>query len=320
VTAAEAEANSAYENPLIPHARMRQIYLAMLRARMLEKALPARRRARTLAGGGKAHAVVAAGLEACLVSTSVDLGPGDLVSDALTGGMVEFLRGAGLGVVLGGVSGSKGRVGFADCGGAAQMPAGPGVAERLWGAIGAAAALKAMAAQARIEAKASAAEAGEEETKAVQAGVVVAYVRPGEVAAALWRRVLGAAAEQELPIVFVAMPAARGGSAVKAGAGAKAGGVSALASSCGVPGIAVDADDAVAIYRVAQESIGRARAGGGAALMECVPFVLPATAGKAKPMQDAIAGMERSMVQRGVVKQGWMEREARAFARRLGAG
>ena len=138
------------------------------------------------------------------------------------------------------------------------------------------------------------------------------YVRPGEVAPALWRKVLGFASEQALPILFVVTPATR-----TTGGAAKAAGMSALALACGVPGIAVDADDAVAIYRVAQESIGRARAGGGAALIECVPFVLPAQEGKTKAAADAIAGMKQYMLQRGVVTEAWLERETRAFARRL---
>src|ERR1700729_4221033 len=74
-------AASSYENPLIPNARLKQIYLAMVRARMFARALPARRR-----GGW------AAGMEACLASTSVDLEPKDLVSDAIGGEVVEFLR------------------------------------------------------------------------------------------------------------------------------------------------------------------------------------------------------------------------------------
>jgi TPP-dependent pyruvate/acetoin dehydrogenase alpha subunit len=129
--------------------------------------------------------------------------------------------------------------------------------------------------------------------------------------------VLRSAAEAVTPIVFVVMPGTRGTAA--------AGGVSALSLRCGVPGIAVDADDAVAIYRVAQESIGRARAGGGAALMECVPFVLhgaPDKGGSRKDgggRQDAIAALEGYMLQRGVVTRRWMEGEARSFARRLAA-
>jgi TPP-dependent pyruvate/acetoin dehydrogenase alpha subunit len=99
----------------------------------------------------------------------------------------------------------------------------------------------------------------------------------------------------------------------------KTGGVSALALGCGVPAIAVDADDAVAIYRVAQESIGHARIGGGAALIECVPFVLAGTTATAKRnvANDAIAGLEQYMVQRGVVTKAWMDRAAKSFAKRL---
>ena len=282
MTAKAAEASSAHENPLIPNARLRQIYLAMVRARMLEKALPAKRRGFAVAG----HATGIAGMEACLVSASVDLGPGDLVSDALLGGVVEFLRGAKLGAVLGKGSRKSGVV--ADCGLAGKLPAVAGIAERLWGAVGAAAALKTSVAKG--------------------AGVVVVYVRPGEVTPALWRKVLGFAAAEVLPIVFVVMPVARVGAA---------GGVGALALRSGVPGITVDGDDAVAIYRVAQESIGRARIGGGAAVIECLPFVVSGVKGKRG--NDAVAGMERYLLQRGVVKRGWMEKEVRGFARRLAA-
>jgi acetoin:2,6-dichlorophenolindophenol oxidoreductase subunit alpha len=261
-------AEVAYENPLIPNARLKQIYLAMVRARMFGRALPARRRDGWTPG-----------MDACLVSTSVDLGPGDLVSDALGGGVVEFLRSR--------KAAKRGGV-VADCGAARTLPGVAGIAERLWAAMGAAAALKAAA--------------------TAQGGVVVMYVLPGEVSAALWRKVLGFAAEQALPILFVVMPGERG---------ARSGGACVLARGAGVPGIAVDGDDAVAIYRVAQESIGRARMGGGAALIECVPFVLSGV--KGKRADDAVAGMERYLLQRGVVTQAWMEREARGFARRMAA-
>jgi TPP-dependent pyruvate/acetoin dehydrogenase alpha subunit len=120
--------------------------------------------------------------------------------------------------------------------------------------------------------------------------------------------VLGFAAEQVLPILFVVMPGTQS---------LRHGGVCALAHDSGVPGIAVDGDDAVAIYRVAQESIGRARIGGGAAVMECVPFVV--TGAKSKRRNDGVDGMERYLLQRGVVTQAWMDREARDFARRLEA-
>ena len=36
--------------------------------------------------------------------------------------------------------------------------------------------------------------------------------------------------------------------------------------------------------------------------------------------EDAVAGMERYLLQRGVVTRAWMEKEARGFGRRLGSG
>jgi TPP-dependent pyruvate/acetoin dehydrogenase alpha subunit len=73
----------------------------------------------------------------------------------------------------------------------------------------------------------------------------------------------------------------------------------------------------VAIYRVAQESIGHARIGGGVALIECVPFVLVGSAGKVKMTEDAIAGLERTMLQRGVASRAWLDRAAKSFAKRI---
>ena len=92
--------------------------------------------------------------------------------------------------------------------------------------------------------------------------------------------------------------------------------VCVLASQHGIPGIPVDGDDAVAMYRVAQEAIGRARIGGGAALMECISFKPAGTKGK---RADSIATLEQYMLPRRVVTKSWMEREAKAFAKRIAA-
>jgi TPP-dependent pyruvate/acetoin dehydrogenase alpha subunit len=317
----QADEGAATENPLIPNERLRQIYLAMARARALERVLPSTRRGQRPASG-------TLGLEACLVSAAVDLGPDDLVSDALAGGVVDFLRGRSLKEVLraGNASASASRRSrksgtgvrglVAGCGTAVRLPGTADAAERIWAALGAAAALKAVTAQARREEKAEVEADATDATAARQAGVVVVYALVDEVPAALWKKALRFAADQELPVVFVALPPARerGG---KARVAAKVGGVSALAHGYGVPAIVVDADDAVAIYRVAQESIGHARIGGGAALMECVPFVLEGSTGKVRATEDAIAGLERYMLQRGVATRAWMEREAKSFAKRV---
>jgi TPP-dependent pyruvate/acetoin dehydrogenase alpha subunit len=294
----------------------------MAQARALEKALPAAKRARAIGAVRNAPGAqsIAAkftgthGMEAALVSAAFDLGAGDVVGDALTGGVVDFLRGTPLGEVLRAEpsKASRRRVGKGAASSvAARLAAPPGVAERIWAALGAAAALNAAATQARCEAKAEV-EADATDATTRQAGVVVVYALPGEVPAGLWKKALRFATEQELPVVFVLLPAAR-----ERGSKAKVGGVSALALVCGVPAITVDADDAVAVYRVAQESIGHARIGGGAALMECVPFVPVGSAGKARKTEDAIAGLEQTMAQRGIASRAWMEREAKAFAKRV---
>ena len=85
MTAKAADKKVAWENPLMPNARLRQIYVAMMQARVLARTLPSRRRDRATLGN-----------EACLVSPAIDLGAGDLVSDALGGGTIDFLRGAKL--------------------------------------------------------------------------------------------------------------------------------------------------------------------------------------------------------------------------------
>lgn len=306
----QADAGTAWENPLIPNARLRQIYLAMAQARTLEKTLPAAKRGRAIGLVAKTTRIF--GLEACLVSAAADLGPGDLVSDALAGGVVEFLRGTALSEVLRpGKAARSSRRGAGVrgvalvCAAAARLPGATGSAERIWAALGAAAALKA-AAQVRVEDRA---EGGTDTTTGRQAGVVVVYTLPGEMKAITWKNTLRFSSDHELPIIFVILPQRHGK--------LKAGGVSALALGCGVPAIVVDADDAVAIYRVAQESIGHARIGGGAALMECVPFALRGTAGRVRVTGDAIAGLERYLVQRGIATRAWMEREAKAIAKLL---
>lgn len=288
-----AETEASFDNPLIPNARVRQIYLAMMQVRQLEETLAAQKPRR-------AGSAAALGLEACLVSTSVDLGVRDLVSDALAGGVVEFLRGATLESVV--RKDGKKRGLKASCGSAAKFPDWPGIEERLWAALGAAATLKSQRAQAEPEA---------DGTTTTDSGVAVVYTRLGEVTPGLWRRTLAHVAEQELPVVFVVLPAVGRSSSVKPGV------TSAMAMRHGIPGIAVDADDAVAIYRVSQEALGRARMGGGPVLIECVPFVLEAARGLHKASMDAIRGLEHYMLGRHIATRKWMERETKAFAKRV---
>jgi hypothetical protein len=279
-------AAAAYENPLIPNARLRQMLAVIDRLHTVESALPARRRSGALTR------------EAALVAPAIGLAPGDLLSDALHGPALRFLRGTALHIALAPADAkpSRRRGILAECGPARLLPFLSSASDRLLAAIGAAQALQANSGQA-------------DSTRSV----VVAYIRSGEAESALLRRVFQLAAEQSLPILFVALqPSGPYHSRSSNGT------LSSLSHRAGVPGIATDASDAVAIYRVAQESLGRARAGGGPALIECVPFIL-ANPSKSRTEQtaSAVAAIEHYILARSILTPEAIARDRRQFAREL---
>ncbi len=122
--------------------------------------------------------------------------------------------------------------------------------------------------------------------------LVLLYANANDVAAARWRQVLGVAGRGELPIVFVLLPRAEG-----RGQGM----LSDRAQGWGVPGMPVDAADGVALYRVIQESVLRARGGDGPALIECVRWQ---PKGVAVTEADGIAAMRRLLSLRGLLPAG----------------
>jgi TPP-dependent pyruvate/acetoin dehydrogenase alpha subunit len=247
------------------------------RLHTVESALPARRRSGALTR------------EAALVAPAIGLAPGDLLSDALHGPALRFLRGTALHIALAAADAkpSRRRGILAECGPARLLPFLSSASDRLLAAIGAAQALQPNSGQADI--------------------------RSGEAESALLRRVFQLAAEQSLPILFVALqPSGPYHSRSSNGT------LSSLSHRAGVPGIATDASDAVAIYRVAQESLGRARAGGGPALIECVPFIL-ANPSKSRTEQtaSAVAAIEHYILARSILTPEAIARDRRQFAREL---
>ena len=266
-----------FENPLVPNAKLRQMYVAMAEMRALDERIPRLlKRAK-----GRRRMDSTRGHEACRVSTAIDLGPGDLVSDSQVGVVMDLLAGekvdsllervAALGLEKRGkkvkkVATRSGRL----------LPWIDDAGERLRMAMGAALSFKTLK----------------------QANVVVAYVRHGEVAKGAWRKLLGLASKLELPVIFVILPAVKpekkGGIAV-----------SAKTARWGVPGIPVDASDAVALYRVAQESMGRTRGGDGPVLIECVEYQVKRK-GRSAPV-DPLAQMKDFLLSRKVCDEAWLK-------------
>jgi TPP-dependent pyruvate/acetoin dehydrogenase alpha subunit len=144
-----------------------------------------------------------------------------------------------------------------------------------------------------------------------RANVVVAYVHHGEVGKGVWRKVLELAGRLELPVIFVVLPAVK----EERRDGMK--NVSAKTARWGVPGIPVDAGDAVALYRVAQESLGRTRGGDGPVLIECVAYRTRGSGvdGAGDPLEQ----MKEFLLGRKVCTKAWLERAGEGLRRRMAA-
>lgn len=77
----------------------------------------------------------------------------------------------------------------------------------------------------------------------------------------------------------------------------------------GLPGIPVDGNDVVAIHRVTQEAVTRARRGGGPTLIDCKPWPLD---GKADPVRK----LEEALARRGLLRPG-LQKKAQAKLSRV---
>jgi len=178
-----------WENPLIPNKKLRAIYTAMVELRLLEEFVAHLQKTKKTKPAARLY--TGADEEACLVSTLIDLEPGDLTSDAHRGIATEFLRGAKLpplvrqitALVTNPAKGSE-PVSLSNEKTDQHLPFLEGGLQRLNLAAGAALALKA-------------ANAGK---------LVVAYARPDELDMNEWQQVLQVAGTQSLPLILVTLP------------------------------------------------------------------------------------------------------------------
>jgi acetoin:2,6-dichlorophenolindophenol oxidoreductase subunit alpha len=280
-----------HENPLVPNKKLRQMYVAMVEARVLDEHIAGlQRRAKGLKG--RRRLASTHGQEACRVSTAIDLGPGDLVSDSQVGVVMDLLAGEKVSSLLKRVaeihSGKKENRAKTGASGR-LLPWIDYAGERLRLAMGAALSFKTLG----------------------RANVVVVYVPHGEVARGVWRQMLGLASKLELPVIFVVLPAVKGEKRNEAAD------LSAKTARWGVPGIPVDVADAVALYRVAQESMGRTRGGDGPVLIECIQCLVKGKSAGASV--DPVEEMAKFLLGRKVCTTAWLERAGERLSRRIAA-
>jgi len=124
--------------------------------------------------------------------------------------------------------------------------------------------------------------------------VVVAFCEKEIASLDSWHEALKFAGVHRLPILFVVKSGAPD-EASATGQQAYLEQFSFMARDYGIPGIVVDGRDVVAVWRVAQESIHRARNGAGATLIDC----------RTESARDPLEHMEHYMRQRHVWDEEW---------------
>lgn len=277
---------------LISTEKLIEIYQTMVKCRLLAERLPA-----AFASGRAAQSCrEAAGLEATFVGAAIDLGRDDaigisscdLFTDLIRAGQLKS-RDDQLKKLLGRHSPSpRGGVRSSH---AVTAPFDPAVA-------------KAIA-----------------QKQSAKGRVTVAFALNGSAPLESWSRALSIARVRGLPLIFVLQhgsPTATSASARRH----KIHNIASKAQAIGIPAMAVDGNDAVAVYRVAHESIARARKGRGPTLIECVHFILDESAKRRNSAnslrgRDPIRNMEQYLAGKRLFSAGLRSEAANKFREQL---
>jgi TPP-dependent pyruvate/acetoin dehydrogenase alpha subunit len=91
-----------------------------------------------------------------------------------------------------------------------------------------------------------------------------------------------------------------------------------ISEQCGVPGMVVDCDDVVAVYRIASETLAHARRGNGPTLIDSKPWQLNDRGRKTRKLRDSIGKMELYLSEKGLAYKSIKKRIGKEFAAELG--
>ena len=275
--------------------KLQELYATMLKCHLLNERLadviPQRRRATRVTE--VAHEAVLAGAIAHAI-------PGDETVTAEDGFLAAFIRGTPLASVLAGVG---------------------NLAERRNGTEPGATTNGMRLGQAEANGVGSHTQATLERASGLAAGkkgsstAVLAFTGEFRTERAALYEQLRTAAQSKLPIVcFVETSLAELDALPPSTAGSKTG-------EDHFPQIAVDGNDVVAVFRVAQEAIRRARTGHGPSMIECV---MPEQTAKyssaqdsAKKLSSPLAFMRKYLRRRKLWSDGWQQRIIREFTQEL---
>lgn len=302
---------SGYSNPLISHQKLRQLYSTMLQCRLLDE------RARILEkqSGFENHRYSSAGLEATAVGAAIDLLPADTIAAPHRDLIVSYVKGLPLAIMF---SRFYGRTMRPEIGGASPD-------ESKYAQLNIVPAAPNVAAQLEVCIRVACANQGRK-----NGSVVMAFFGEGALPLKDWHNALRFAGQRSLPVIFVRQSHPSGGpDSMNFESGSDH--ICAEAIDYGFPAIAVDGNDAVAVYRVAQEAIERARAGGRPTLIEAQisPGYRPSQRNRAHfgaeheieqiKSNDPIVFMERYLRGKGLFSEEWNKEIIAAFQQELDA-
>ncbi|MDE3188432.1 MAG: hypothetical protein KGM96_13040 [Acidobacteriota bacterium] len=288
---------------LISSDKLIEIYTAMVKCRMIAQ------HADALQLGKQGGDLYSAGREAALAGVLVDLLPGDALSLSRGDFAAGFIRGMPLKDVFRCLAATENGGGPArfwmernnDAHGHVIPPA-PSAAAQLNVACGVASAW-----MLKSEGRITVALCGED-------------AAPMDA----WREALAFAGIHQLPVLFVCHRYVRS-AAEEFAAQAVFDELAAHAQARRIPALTVDGNDAVAVYRVACESIGRARLGRGPTLIECRAYVCKnqketrKAAPKPPEVLDPIRRMETYLLRKGLFNPALKRKIAATFRRELEA-